>query len=843
MPTRYNTGNPIESSDVRDISDNAKNFDEFSLSADNTFTDRFGNERLTLSGAIYKTGFKPGSGDFNTGFTVMTRERDVAWYDPVSLNWYSYLGVIPTGGYPVAPGTNPVGDANWAPRTDQTLRDELEPVINSITNELDHATLIVTGISELQAVDITKVGFLVRVKNNYGVDHIRVLEVYSDGTGVLTVGGLHANLVVTEPRTIYASQLFIEANSNLTDVLFNKLPQKITAEGITQLVLDTGDISVTGTLPYVYQSVTFSGVGQLLVNTLDNVLQRFKSQKTDSKKYHGQYNLGGVFGSVSKAAILKKKEIRIVLLGDSISASADYDSFNTIPTGSRPSFGVDNYERNNSLGATLFNELCSVLPSDVRIRFYSRSIAGRAYADITTAWDAMSSLWAGREQATAGKPWRDCVLDLNPDLVIHSMGMNETPITYLRDFTANWQQYIETKLMAQSFDQAILTTPNPNFANAGASGDFRAFSLNASKFFVSTLQRHIARKYKYSLIDVAFNSYLKRYGFDPRSTNFTAVEKPLLFSDGSSSKLIAPATAETLFQSDTPLYQSASFYISSPVASNVAGFDFRFQFGDVLIQLADGKINVYPAGTLRVGGVVIAKEVDYVLPANTQTKFLITITPTSIYVYVNNVLVIAVHGEAMTSTLPVRANNNANTSAVSVYNMKYFGSQFARYGQDAVTHKDYYGDLDFTTNPNGGGINHPSSTMLAEIYLPPAREFFTELMKSSIDYSNILGGTIANGAAYVGRILPIQHNRVSVTDYASGFNLVVTIGSGGTTWTVNKNVSNLFDVYIDPFDLSVFLKNTTAGIYHLEFTGEWMVKRPTKLPAVMPRGTLLPDVP
>ena len=72
---------------------------------------------------------------------------------------------------------------------------------------------------------------------------------------------------------------------------------------------------------------------------------------------------------------------------------------------------------------------------------------------------------------------------------------------------------------------------------------------------------------------------------------------------------------------------------------------------------------------------------------------------------------------------------------------------------------------------------------------------------------------------------------------------MVTIGSGGTTWTVNKNVSNLFDVYIDPLDLSVFLKNTTAGIYHLEFTGEWMVKRPTKLAAVMPRGTLLPDVP
>ena len=57
MSTRYNTGNPIESTDVRDMSDNAKNFDEFSNSTSETFTDRFGRGRLTVEGAIEKTGF------------------------------------------------------------------------------------------------------------------------------------------------------------------------------------------------------------------------------------------------------------------------------------------------------------------------------------------------------------------------------------------------------------------------------------------------------------------------------------------------------------------------------------------------------------------------------------------------------------------------------------------------------------------------------------------------------------------------------------------------------------------------------------------------------------------
>jgi len=84
-----------------------------------------GQVRPTYNKVMKNVGFKRGSGDFTTGFTVMPGERDIAWYDPVSLNWYSYLGVIPTGCYHVVPGTNPVGSVDWAPRTDQLLRDEL----------------------------------------------------------------------------------------------------------------------------------------------------------------------------------------------------------------------------------------------------------------------------------------------------------------------------------------------------------------------------------------------------------------------------------------------------------------------------------------------------------------------------------------------------------------------------------------------------------------------------------------------------------------------------------------------------------------------------------------------
>lgn len=80
----------------------------------------------TYEKAIKDLGFKPGSGSFTTGFTINPGEYDVAWYDLVSSNWYSWDGVIPTGGLSVAPGTDPAAvGSGYTPRTDVMLRGEL----------------------------------------------------------------------------------------------------------------------------------------------------------------------------------------------------------------------------------------------------------------------------------------------------------------------------------------------------------------------------------------------------------------------------------------------------------------------------------------------------------------------------------------------------------------------------------------------------------------------------------------------------------------------------------------------------------------------------------------------
>lgn len=81
-----------------------------------------GQTQKTLPAILRDAGFRPASFDFTTGGTLGANDRDVLVYDPVSKAWYSWKGVLP---HVIAASTNPVGDANWSPWTDPTLRDDL----------------------------------------------------------------------------------------------------------------------------------------------------------------------------------------------------------------------------------------------------------------------------------------------------------------------------------------------------------------------------------------------------------------------------------------------------------------------------------------------------------------------------------------------------------------------------------------------------------------------------------------------------------------------------------------------------------------------------------------------
>ena len=111
MSTRYNTGNPIESTDVRDMSDNAKNFDEFSNSNADTFTDRFGVQRKTIDGAIRSVGI-PIIGNFTTGCTVTDSSQGV---QEVGGSVYRWKGALPKL---VPPSSTPSGTGGISPSGD-----------------------------------------------------------------------------------------------------------------------------------------------------------------------------------------------------------------------------------------------------------------------------------------------------------------------------------------------------------------------------------------------------------------------------------------------------------------------------------------------------------------------------------------------------------------------------------------------------------------------------------------------------------------------------------------------------------------------------------------------------
>lgn len=135
MSTRYNTGNPIESTDVRDMSDNAKNFDDFANSKSNEFTDRFGVERKTIHGMnsqfdshILNMGFTR-VGTFAAGATLTNPRQTLLWAiaDGGDGQEYGWSGSFIPSGKVVPPLSTPnttggISVGAWISRFDPELR-------------------------------------------------------------------------------------------------------------------------------------------------------------------------------------------------------------------------------------------------------------------------------------------------------------------------------------------------------------------------------------------------------------------------------------------------------------------------------------------------------------------------------------------------------------------------------------------------------------------------------------------------------------------------------------------------------------------------------------------------
>lgn len=81
-----------------------------------------GQTQKTLPAVLRDAGFDQAPFTFTTGGTLATTDRDKAVFDPVSKAWYTWVGALPK----VVPAeSTPVGDSDWRPWTDPTLRADL----------------------------------------------------------------------------------------------------------------------------------------------------------------------------------------------------------------------------------------------------------------------------------------------------------------------------------------------------------------------------------------------------------------------------------------------------------------------------------------------------------------------------------------------------------------------------------------------------------------------------------------------------------------------------------------------------------------------------------------------
>ena len=120
--TTFNTGNPIGSTDARDLSDNAENFDIALGTTASTWVDRLGVTHDSFEGRLAKGSFYR-VGTFAAGYTL-TNMRQTLEYNGHEYSWAgTFPKVVAAGSTPATAGG--IGELLWVDRTDLALRSEL----------------------------------------------------------------------------------------------------------------------------------------------------------------------------------------------------------------------------------------------------------------------------------------------------------------------------------------------------------------------------------------------------------------------------------------------------------------------------------------------------------------------------------------------------------------------------------------------------------------------------------------------------------------------------------------------------------------------------------------------
>nr|HCI9104783.1 hypothetical protein [Klebsiella variicola] len=108
MVERYNTGNSRPSNSMKDLSDNAKAYDDFMNSENDTFIDRLENEKDTLAGAQKKMAAQLSEQEIAFDyqlhqqaqmFTTAMLEQKNAWEDQMEDQKDEFIDLLTSSGF------------------------------------------------------------------------------------------------------------------------------------------------------------------------------------------------------------------------------------------------------------------------------------------------------------------------------------------------------------------------------------------------------------------------------------------------------------------------------------------------------------------------------------------------------------------------------------------------------------------------------------------------------------------------------------------------------------------------------------------------------------------------
>ena len=260
----YKTGNPVPSSALEDMADNAQTFDALVTKTEGTTTDRLGVTRRVFQQILMDMGFQPLSGSFQTGATITARNQTL--YDEVSHVFYSWGGTIPktvpAGSTPATSGG--IGAGAWVDRTDLMLRSDINIVqkrFACVDDMINDSTLTVGKIVETIGYynDWLSTSSKSKGGNRY--------EIVAEETGTADTGsfinltnGLQAKGLFTTIHNAY--QFGLVANGSTDDSeCINAYMDFCATKGESLCALPRGRIGIRGTV-YLKQGTSLSGVSK-----------------------------------------------------------------------------------------------------------------------------------------------------------------------------------------------------------------------------------------------------------------------------------------------------------------------------------------------------------------------------------------------------------------------------------------------------------------------------------------------------------------------------------------------------------------------------------------------------